>query len=269
MNRIEKGGLKMNHKMPVLFVGHGSPMNAIEDNRFAAYWRELGNQISRPQVILSVSAHWCTGGSLVADSAEPKMVYDMYGFPDELYHVKYPVKGSPETARRILALTGPSVKVDNSWGIDHGTWSVLCRMFPKADIPVLQLSVDAHSEAAYHYELGKKLAPLRESGVLILGSGNIVHNLGRVEWGMDGGQPWAEEFDRLIKDKILKGQHKDIIHYERMGASAKLSVPTPDHFNPLLYILGASSAEDKVTVFNESCTMGSMSMTSYLIGAEL
>jgi len=254
----------MNHKMPVLFVGHGSPMNAIEDNRYAKTWKEIGKDIIRPEVILSVSAHWYTNGTLVSDTVDPKTVYDMYGFPDELYRVKYPVKGSPETARRILELAGSSVKVDNTWGIDHGTWSVLCRMFPEADIPVLQLSVDSHAHAETHYELGKRLTPLRDSGVLILGSGNVVHNLGMINWSMDGGESWAEEFDKHIKDNILKGKHQDIMNYDRAGASARLAVPTPDHFYPLLYVLGASKPDDKVTIFNESCVMGSLSMTSYL-----
>lgn len=255
----------MNKKMPVLFVGHGSPMNAIEDNEYAKAWAAAGKQIGKPDVILSLSAHWYTRGIKTSDLETPKQVYDMYGFPDELYHVSYPVKGSPETARRIADLAGPSLKVDNSWGIDHGTWSVLCHMFPEADIPVIQMSIDANSGAEAHYELGRKLAPLREEGVLIFGSGNVVHNLSRVNWNQNGGgEPWALEFDRYIRDSILKGDHQSVIHFEQAGAPAKAAVPTPDHFLPLLYTLGASRTEDKITVFSESCTMGSLSMTSYL-----
>lgn len=254
----------MMNKMPVIFVGHGSPMNAIDDNEYSRAWAMLGSRIGRPEAILSLSAHWYTNGTRITDDPEPKQIYDMYGFPEELYQVEYPAKGSPEIAHHAMNLIGHSVSIDNTWGIDHGTWSVLCRMFPDADIPVIQMSIDSYSDAETHYEIGKKLAALRERGILILGSGNIVHNLMRIEWDMNGGQPWATEFDRYIRENILSRNHQEIICYEHAGPSAKLAVPTPDHFYPLLYVLSATGPNDKVTVFNDSCTLGSLSMTSYL-----
>jgi 4,5-DOPA dioxygenase extradiol len=254
----------MSEKMPALFVGHGSPMNAIEDNNYSVIWSEIGEKITKPEAILSVSAHWNTDGIRISDEAKPKMVYDMYGFPDELYRVKYPAEGSPELARLAKSLLGDSVKIDNTWGIDHGTWSVLRRMYPKCDVPVFQLSVDYRAGAAAHYEIGKKIAALRQKGVMIFGSGNVVHNLERIKWDMKGGQPWAEEFDLYIKEKILEGNHQDIIHYEKAGSAARLSFTTPEHFHPLLCVLGAVDESDSITIFNNSCTMGSLSMTSYL-----
>lgn len=254
----------MTEKMPALFVGHGSPMNAIEENEYSRNWSKLGKQIKRPDVILAVSAHWYTNGTRINDTTDPKMIYDMYGFPDELYEVVYNAKGSPEVAHLTMNLIGNSVKVDNTWGLDHGTWSVLRRMYPDASIPVLQLSINANADAAAHYRLGQTIASLRTNGVMILGSGNVVHNLGRVNWGMEDGYDWAIEFDDYIKKNILGGNHEEVIHYENAGASAKPSFPTPEHFDPLLYVLGASNPEDRITVFNDSCTMGSMSMTSYL-----
>lgn len=253
-------------KMPVLFVGHGSPMNAIENNSFTKSWEALGHELPKPQAILSVSAHWYTEGTFVNDSEHPRMVYDMYGFPPALYQVQYPAPGAPETARKVASLLQPGASVDNSWGLDHGSWSVLCRMFPGADIPVFQLSVNGLAGAQKHFELGQRLAVLREQGVLIFGSGNVVHNLRRVDWDNAGGYPWAEEFDGYIREKIQARAFGDVVDYRAAGASATLSVPTPDHFYPLLYALGASDAADNVTVLNDACTMGSLSMTSYLFG---
>lgn len=254
----------MKDRMPVLFIGHGSPMNAIEDNEFSRAWTALGKTLEKPKAILSVSAHWFTRGTKVNDSPTPSMIYDMYGFPDELYALKYPAPGSPELAYRARNLIGDFVTIDNNWGIDHGTWSVLHRMFPEADIPVVQLSVNATLSPAEHYEIGQKLRALRNEGVLILGSGNVVHNLSRVDWRMNDGQPWAQEFDQYIHRAITSGRHQDVIDYANVGESAQLSVPSIDHFAPLLYVLGASDAEDKVRVVNADCTLGSMSMTSYV-----
>lgn len=251
-------------QMPVLFVGHGSPMNAIEDNAYSRAWTALGATLEKPKSILSVSAHWFTRGTKVNDSPAPNQIYDMYGFPDELYALKYPVSGSPELAYRTRALLGDFVTIDNSWGIDHGSWSLLNRMFPRADIPVVQLSVNAMISPAEHYALGQKLKPLREEGVLIIGSGNIVHNLGRVDWRSTDGQPWAEEFDQYVLKSVKERRHDDLIHYSRIGAAAELAVPSMDHFAPLLYILGASDENDEIHVFNNDCLLGSMSMTSYL-----
>ncbi|MGE4484505.1 MAG: 4,5-DOPA dioxygenase extradiol, partial [Oscillospiraceae bacterium] len=227
-------------KMPVLFIGHGSPMNAIEDNKYTRNWVSITDKIPRPKVILSISAHWYTQGSRISDELYPKTVYDMYGFPDELYRVKYHAAGSPETANLVKRLIARDIKTDNSWGIDHGSWSVLCKMYPDADIPLLQLSVDRNAAPEVHFQMGRELSSLREQGVLIMGSGNIVHNLAEVGWGIDGGYPWAEEFDLYVKDKIIRKQYRDVIRYENAGSSAALSCRSPDHFYPLLYVLGAA-----------------------------
>ncbi|MDF2484812.1 MAG: ligB2 [Herbinix sp.] len=251
-------------KMPVLFVGHGSPMNAVEDNEFTRNWANLGTELPRPKAILSVSAHWYTAGTRICDALHPTQIYDMYGFPKELYELKYPVKGSPELAHTTKGLLTREVQIDNSWGIDHGSWSVLCRMFPEADIPVYQLSIDKSAAAATHYRIGQELSSLREQGVLILGSGNVVHNLSRVNWELEGGYPWAEEFDAYIKNAILGQHYDDVVQYERAGKSSEIAFYTPEHYYPLLYAIGATDADDKVSVYNDSCVLGSLSMTSYL-----
>lgn len=254
----------MQKRMPVIFVGHGSPMNAIEDNLFTKTWEALGKRLPRPKAILAISAHWYTLGTLTSDEENPRTIYDMYGFPRALYELKYPVKGDAELTDAVTGLLGDMVVIDNGWGIDHGTWSVLCKMYPKADIPVVQLSVNSRAAAQEHYDLGKKLAALREEGYLIFGSGNIVHNLALISWDMQKGFPWAQTFDDFIKNAILEGRHDDVVHYERAGESAKKAFYTPDHYFPLLYALGASDAVDQVEVFNDVCLMGSMSMTGYL-----
>ena len=254
----------MTKRMPALFIGHGSPMNAIEDNSFSRAWSALGAKLTEPKAILSVSAHWFTRGTKVNDSPKPGMIYDMYGFPEELYQLNYPAPGSPELAYRVRSLVGDSVSIDNNWGLDHGTWSVLHRVFPQASIPVVQLSVNAMLTPAEHYAIGQTLRPLRDEGVLIFGSGNVVHNLSRVDWRMNDGQPWAQEFDQWIHQAIETGDHDPVIHYDRAGEAAQLSVPSMDHFAPLLYVLGASDADDAITTINAECTLGSMSMTSYL-----
>lgn len=251
-------------KMPVLFIGHGSPMNAVEDNDYTRNWSKIADMIPQPKAILSVSAHWFTRGARIADSEKPKMVYDMYGFPEELYQTKYDAAGAPDFARRTKALIKSDVLIDNSWGIDHGTWSVLCKMYPHADIPVFQLSVDSNAPAETHFGIGQDINSLRDEGVLILGSGNIVHNLSKVNWDMEGGYQWAYDFDSYIKDRIVKKRFDDVVGYRNAGRSAESAVHTPDHFYPLLYILGASRHEDKAEVFNEACTLGSISMTCYL-----
>ncbi len=253
-------------KMPVLFVGHGSPMNAIEDNRFTRTWKDVYAGLPRPEAILSVSAHWYVPGTRVNDAAQPRVIYDMYGFPPELYAVAHKAPGAPALAREAGAMLREKVAVDNTWGIDHGTWSVLHVMDPEAAIPVFQLSVDRDAEPAVHYGIGRQLAPLREKGVLILGSGNVVHNLRRVDFGREDGFDWAESFDAAILDRILAGKHEEVIRYGELGGIARQSVPTPDHFLPLLYVLGAAEAEEPVQVFNEACVMGSLSMTGYRIG---
>lgn len=252
--------------LPVLFIGHGSPMNAIEDNVYTRGWEKIAREIPKPEAILSISAHWFTSGSRITDAARPKMIYDMYGFPDALYRTAYPAKGSPELAGLAVGLVSRKVTVDNSWGFDHGTWSVLCKMYPEADIPVVQLSVDRNADAKTHFQIGQEIRALREKRVLILGSGNVVHNLAEIGWGMDGGYPWAMDFDSYIKEKIDKRQFQDVIDYHAAGASSTRAFTSPDHFYPLLCILGAAGREDRLSVFNNSCTMGSLSMTSYLFG---
>ena len=254
--------------MPTLFIGHGSPMNAIEDSPYSRAWIELGIRLPRPKAILSVSAHWFTRGTKVNDSPSPNMIYDMYGFPDELYRLQYPAPGSTELANRARALIGDFVTIDNNWGIDHGSWSVLHRVFPEADIPVVQLSVNALLKPQEHYSIGQRLAPLRDEGVLLFGSGNIVHNLSRVNWRMEEGTPWAEEFDQYIHGAILNGKLEEVLHYADVGSPAELSVPSMDHFAPLFYVLGASGPDDTIEVINADCTLGSMSMTSYVFSAK-
>lgn len=254
----------MPKRMPTLFIGHGSPMNAIEDNEYTNAWKEIGKRIRKPEAILSVSAHWFTDGTKITDSIKPKIVYDMYGFPEALYHVAYQPDGAPKIAREAMSLISEAVEVDNSWGIDHGTWSVLCRMYPEADIPVFQLSIDAKANAATHFKIGRELASLRDKGVMIFGSGNVVHNLSGINWDMAGGYSWALEFDGYIRDNILAGQFDDVLNYSNAGQSAALAFPTPDHFFPLLYVLGAADKSDRLTVFNNSCMLGTLSMTCYL-----
>jgi 4,5-DOPA dioxygenase extradiol len=254
------------HKMPVIFVGHGSPMNAIEDNRFSQEWHSLTSHIPKPKAILSISAHWVTAGHCVNNQEHPKTVYDMYGFPQELYEVKYTPFGSPDLANQVLDLLGDKTKVDNSWGIDHGTWSVLNHVFPEADVPVIQLSIDANATMEEHFETGKKLRGLREQGVLILGSGNVVHNLSLIDWDNQGGETWAVEFDGYIKQNILGHNYENVIEYQQAGISSNRAFYTTEHFVPLLVVLGSSNAGDSIKVFNDTCIMGSMSMTGYLFG---
>jgi 4,5-DOPA dioxygenase extradiol len=250
-------------KMPVIFIGHGSPMNAIEHNSYTNNWLKIAQELPKPKAILVISAHWYTKDTRIMDDLHPKTIYDMYGFPKELYEIEYKATGAPELAHFTKSLIGKDTIVDNSWGYDHGAWSVLHVMYPNADIPVFQLSVNKNAAAAEHYELGKKLASLRNKDVLILASGNVVHNLSRVDFSMEGGYEWANEFDNYIKENILSQNHQAIINYEKAGDIARLSFSIPDHFYPLLYVLGASASEDKITVYNDSCVAGSLSMTCY------
>ncbi len=251
-------------KMPVLFVGHGSPMNAIEDNEFSRAWRALGEGMPKPRAILAVSAHWYVPGTRVNDAEQTRQIYDMYGFPRALYRLKYEAPGAPELAAEARALLPAAI--DNRWGIDHGTWSVLCHMFPEADIPVTQLSVDLSAPAQAHYKMGQALRPLREKDVLILASGNVVHDLRRVAWEMEGGFPWADEFDEYIRRAIVEDRPEDVVRYERAGACAREAFPTPDHFDPLLYALGAREPGEPAEVFANRRVLGSLSMTGYRFG---
>jgi 4,5-DOPA dioxygenase extradiol len=252
--------------MPALFIGHGSPMNAIEDTEFSRAWAQVARSLPRPQAILCVSAHWETPGTRVTAMEQPRTIYDFYGFPRPLYEKRYPAPGSPRVARLAQgSLRGASVELDHDWGLDHGAWAVLCRMFPEADIPVIQLSLDNRKEPAFHYELGRELRPLREKGVLIIGSGNIVHNLREIEW-QDTAYDWALEFDARIKALMLSGDHNAIIDYPKLGRMVPLAVPTPEHYLPLLYVLGAQHKSEGLAFFADKVTLGSMSMRSVRIG---
>lgn len=252
-------------RMPVLFVGHGSPMNAIEDNEFNRAWAEMGRALPRPQAILCISAHWQTRGAHVTAMAAPQTIHDFYGFPDELYRQKYPAPGSPELARLVQETVSVPVGLDQAWGLDHGAWSVLLRMFPGADIPVVQLSLDATQPPAQHYALGRALRPLRDRGVMILGSGNIVHNLRLMCWE-DRAYDWATEFDVTAAQLILAGDHAALADYGKLGRAAALSIPTDEHYLPLLYALGAGEDGEPIHFFADRVTYCSISMRSLRIG---
>lgn len=253
-------------KMPVLFVGHGSPTNAIEENEFSRAWADEGKSMPRPRAVLCVSAHWETNGTQVTATERPGTIHDFYGFPQALYDVSYPVPGAPEIARLVRETArGAMVRLDPDRGLDHGAWSVLRRMFPEADIPVVQLSLDRAKAPAFHYELGKELAGLRRMGVLIVGSGNIVHNLGVIV-REDTAYDWAVEFDETVKRLILSGGHDAIVHSPDLGRAARLSVPTNEHFLPLLYVLALQEKGDGIRFFADRVTLGSISMRSLRIG---
>jgi len=259
-------------RMPVLFVGHGSPMNAIEDNEFSRGWARAAAEIPKPRAILCVSAHWLTRGAAVTAMKSPQTIHDFGGFPRELYDVSYPAPGAPEVADRAKEAAEPTpVGLDLDWGLDHGAWSVLRRMYPEADVPVVQFSIDIAEPGPYHYELGKRLAPLRDEGILIVGSGNVVHNLGMVAWEkMEGGTygfDWALDFDAAVKERIETGRDGELADYGKLGPAAALAVPTPDHYYPLLYALGARDPAEPWVAFNEAPVGGSLTMTSYRFGA--
>lgn len=252
--------------MPALFVGHGSPTNAIEDNEFTRAWANVAAAIPKPRAILCVSAHWETAGTQVTVTEQPRTIYDFYGFPDELYAKKYAAPGSPRLAHFVhQSVRKTDIHEDDGWGLDHGAWSVLCKMYPQADIPVVQLSLDSTREPTFHYELGKELKNLRKKGVLILGSGNIVHNLRSVVWS-DEAYDWAIEFDRTIERLILSGDHPAIVRYDKLGQPARLAIPTNEHFLPLLYVLALQEKNDPLDFFAARVTMGSLSMRSVRIG---
>ena len=252
--------------MPVLFVGHGSPMNAIEDNEFSRAWTEMGKALPRPKAILCISAHWETMGTQVTIMDQPRTIHDFYGFPPELYAKNYPAPGSPGLGKRIRELIGmDKITPDLSWGLDHGTWSVLARLFPNSDVPVVQLSLDKGKSPQDHYELGKKLQSLRNEGILIIGSGNIVHNLRMVVFE-DMGFDWAIEFDGKVKKWILEEDHNSIIQYDQQGREAALAINSAEHYKPLLYLIGAKEPGEPVSFFAEKVWGGSVSMRSVRVG---
>lgn len=251
-------------RMPVVFVGHGSPMNAIETNIFSSGWQQIGKSLPVPKAILVVSAHWYTKGTRVMTQADPKQIYDFYGFPRELYEAVYPVKGSPDDANKALNLLKGIAVPDETWGIDHGSWSFLKHFFPKADVPVFQVSIDRTQPPEFHYSLGEKLRYLRNQGILIIGSGNVVHSFRGSSFDMAGGHPWAYEFDDYIHQCIIDGNHDGVVSFSHAGPSAHRAFETPDHYYPLLYSLGASESRDQIETFNRACVFGGFSMTGYL-----
>ena len=257
---------KKTTRMPVLFVGHGSPLNAIEENEFSRAWEDTAAGLPRPRAILSVSAHWQRDGARVTAMDRPHTIHDFTGFPDELYQIQYPAPGSPELARNVLSLPGvKGVALDTEWGLDHGTWAVLRRMYPAADIPVVQLCLDRGRTPAEHYALVEKLQPLRERGVLILGSGNMVHNLSMMEW-TDKPFDWAVRFDQKPKSLIEARNHAALIDYPKLGRDAEPAIPTNEHYLPMLYALALRSADEPLRFFAEKVTMGSISMRAFQIG---
>jgi 4,5-DOPA dioxygenase extradiol len=257
-------------KLPFFFVGHGSPMNGIEENDYSTYWKELGTKLPKPKAILCISAHWLTTGTFVTAMGAPQTIHDFGGFPKELFNVNYPAPGNPELATEIKNLiTTTSVGLDHEWGLDHGCWTIVRQMYPDADIPVLQLSIDYSQSAQYHYDLAKQLASLRKKGVLILGSGNMVHNLGMVAWDRlneSFGFDWTLEMNDLFKQKITDSDHQALINYHHLHTAAKLAIPTPDHYYPLIYTLGLQEETDAVTFFNDQAVAGSLTMTSVQFG---
>ena len=258
-------------KMPVLFLGHGSPMNAIEENQFVQGFRNISKEIPIPNAILCISAHWFTNGTFVTAMEMPKTIHDFGGFPPELFAVQYPAKGSPELAKATSELLLPEiVHEDHSWGLDHGAWSVIRHLYPKADIPVIQLSIDYTKPTQYHFDLAKKLQKLREKGVLIIGSGNIVHNLRMVDFRnintIGYGYDWAIEAREKTNNWLLDGDFQQLIDYQKQGNALQLAIPTPDHYLPLLYTLGLKEKSENLSLFNNELIAGSLSMTSVRIG---
>ncbi len=259
----------MSEILPAIFFGHGNPMNAVMKNSYTEAWRRMGKQTPKPKAILSISAHWFVPGTGVTIGTAPRTIHDFGGFPRELYQVQYPAPGDPDLARRVRQMLAPlPVMLDNSWGLDHGTWSVLCHMYPDADVPVVQLSIDEAQPASFHFEIGRKLAPLRSERILIVGSGNLVHNLHAYAWGRHLPDPydWAVRFETAAKAMMLAGEYKPLINYEKLGPEAMLSIPTPDHYFPLLYVIASRQQGELVTFPIEGVDGGSISMLSVQVG---
>jgi len=258
-------------KMPVLFLGHGSPMNAIEENEFVQGFRSVAAGLPKPRAILCVSAHWETRGTFVTAMPNPPTIHDFGGFPKALFDVQYPAPGSPTLARETKALVKKTeVGLDDKWGLDHGAWSVIKHLYPKADVPVIQMSLDHYQNPEYHYELARELSSLRRKGILIIGSGNMVHNLGMVAWdklnAVDYAYDWAREASEKMKRFILEGDHQSLVKFRSQGKAFDLAIPTPEHFLPLLYTLALKDEKDEVSLFNDKAVAGSLTMTSVRIG---
>ena len=257
--------------MPVLFIGHGSPMNGIENNSFSNYWKQLAKEIPTPKAVLVVSAHWLTRGTKITAMDFPKTIHDFGGFPQALFDVQYPAPGNPELAKETTSIIASTkVELDHDWGLDHGTWTVVRHMYPDANIPVLQLSIDYTKSPQYHYDLAKELYNLRKKGVLILGSGNMVHNLRMVAWDKldepEFGYDWALQMNTTFKELIGNNEHHKLINFQNLGREAQLSIPTPEHYLPLLYTLGLKNNNEAVSFFNDKTVGGSLTMTSVRMG---
>jgi 4,5-DOPA dioxygenase extradiol len=270
LNNITEPG-KNSEKMPVLFLGHGSPMNAIEENEFVTGWRNIAKTLPRPNAIICVSAHWETRGTYLTAMDKPKTIHDFGGFPRELFEVQYPAPGSPELARDTKSIIRKTeTGLDERWGLDHGCWSVIKHLFPKADVPIIQMSLDYYQSPQYHYDLAKELFSLRKKGVLIIGSGNMVHNLGLVSWEKINepgfGYDWTFEANDKMKQFILSNDHKSLIDYKSQGKAFNLAIPTPEHFLPLLYVLALKEENETVSLFNDKAVAGSLTMTSVITG---
>src|SRR5262249_14287144 len=264
-----RGSSSMAETLPAIFFGHGNPMNAISENDYTAGWRRVGERIARPRAILSVSAHWFVPSTGVTVSAAPRTIHDFGGFPRELYRVQYPAPADAALARRVRAMLAPiPVSLDDSGGLDHGTWWVLRHVYPAADVPVVQLSIDESQPASFHFEVGRRLAPLREDGILIVGSGNLVHNLHAYAWGRHLPEPydWAVRFESRARELLLSGDSAPLVAYESLGKDALLSVPTPDHYLPLLYVIGGRQGSDAISFPVEGVDGGSISMLSVHVG---
>src|SRR6185295_15944064 len=266
---MQSRSMNMTKLMPTVFFGHGNPLNAVQRNAWTEGWAALGKAIPKPKAVVCVSAHWYLQATLVSAMQRPRTIHDFGGFPRELYEVQYPAPGDPELASRVQELLAPiDVGLDERWGLDHGTWSVLMHVFPEADIPVVQLSIDETQPAEFHYETGKLLTPLRDEGVLVIGSGNLVHNLHAYAWGRHEVEPfdWAVDFEQHARELLLARDHEPLVDYESLGRDALLSVPTPDHYLPLLYILALQREDDEVSFPVEGFDGGSISMLTVRIG---
>ena len=253
--------------MPVLFIGHGSPMNGIENNIFSNYWKQLAKEIPTPKAVLVISAHWLSKGTKITAMEFPQTIHDFGGFPKALYEVQYPAPGNPQLAKETASIiTSAQVELDHDWGLDHGTWSIVRHMYPDATIPVLQLSIDYTKPPQFHYELAKELYQLRKKGILILGSGNMVHNLKMVAWNKinepDYGYDWANEMNEKLKNLIANDEHAQLINYQTLGSEALLAIPTPEHYLPLLYTLALKGKNETASFFNDKAVGGSLTMTS-------
>lgn len=254
-------------RMPAVFFGHGNPMYAIQDNPYTKTWQQLGASLPRPKAILVVSAHWTTRGTAVTAMAAPRTIHDFGGFPQALFDVQYPAPGDTALAGRVRDLLAPlGVHLDHSWGLDHGSWAVLHRVYPQADVPVVQLSLDITQPAAFHFELGRKLAALREESILVIGSGNVVHNLRLMSWGEAPPLDWATRFNDKIREHLLRGEFDQIVDYQHLGQDARLAVPTVEHFLPLLYVIGTRQQGEPVSIAADGIDGGSISMLTAVIG---